>query len=150
MPPTSGHGALYAIEVDPDGAPGVYSTIPEQNSDITTGWTVNAIEAPVHNFNTLRRYPSTMIDPGEWTFSFNYDPDDPVHAALRTHSLNKKVFGARKRGPGGLANDDEMLATGFISSWQDTSPVGADSLRTVEVTFSISSSITVDGVEFGA
>lgn len=150
MPPQSGHGALYAVEVDPVGAPGVYSTVPELNGDITTGATRNAIEAPIHNSNSLRRFPSNMIDFGEWAISFNYVYGDPIHAAMRTHWLTGTIFGARKRGPGGLANSDEMLASGFISNWQESNPVGTDSLRTVEATFSISSSVIVDGVTYGA
>lgn len=148
----AGHGALIAMELDPTGMPGVFTTIAELNGDIS--------------FPELNR-PETEVTPhqaridtwilgrlgrGPLSFSVNHIFDDETHDhltgliyAVRTNEIR----GFRFRGPDGSANTDEWIASGQVQKAGSIMHPVREGARTSEVTVRLSGPMIIDGVPFG-
>lgn len=144
----AGHGATLAIELDPVGAPGVFTTIAELNGDLTglglsrpvTETTPHEDDIDSHVTGVLKREP--------WSFTVNYIHANTTHDALREAILTQLRMGFRFRGPGGTDNTDEIIASGEVTAWNETNPV-REGARTAEVTAVMSKAMKVDGVLYG-
>lgn len=146
----SGHGALLAMEKDPGGSPGVFTTVAELNSDLGVGANRPETEATPHNdtidswvFGVLRREP--------WSFTVNFLFDDDTHdhlTGLQKLLYDGTTFGMRFRGPGSTGPTDEIIVSGQVTNMMQTNPV-REGIRTAEVTFRPSGLMSVDGVAIG-
>ncbi len=147
----SGHGALIAMELDPTGMPNVFTTIAELNGDIV--WP--AINRPVtettpHNAN-IDCYVLGRLGRGDFTFSVNFIFDNTTHdhlTGLYDAIILNETRGFQLRGPGGLADTDEWIASGEVAEITNTSPV-REGARTADVTVRFSGPQVIDGVAIG-
>lgn len=144
----AGHGATIAMELDPVGAQGTFTTIAELNGDInepglTRPWT----ETTPHQ-DTIDSGVTGRLGREPLSFTVNYIFDDETHVALRDAIIDNLFTGFRIRGPGGSANVDEIIASGFVTSINITNPV-REGARTAEVTIQLSKAQKVDGVIVG-
>lgn len=144
----AGHGATIAMELDPVGAQGTFTTIAELNGDInepglTRPWT----ETTPHQ-DTIDSGVTGRLGREPLTFSVNYIFDDTTHVALRDAIIENLFTGFRIRGPGGSANNDEIVASGFVTNISVTNPV-REGARSAEVTVQLSKAQKVDGVIVG-
>lgn len=147
MPPVAGTKTLLAAELDPVGAPDVYTTVGELNDTLDVNMTRNMIEALIHNSTVDRYIPSDIIRRESIEIGVNYIYGSATHEALKSHFLDGQEFKIRMRGPQGLADTDEIIMSGFLESWMESNPI--DDRRTVRGTFRPSGPFTIDGVEYG-
>lgn len=147
----TGHGALIAIEVDPTGAPDVYQTVGDLTSDITQKWTLGGTENTPHNLSASTYEPDAVMELDELSIEVNYRYGNvgAYHMTLRNHFLNKRTFKLRLRGPGGTTNSDEVIYSGYLSSWQESNPRKTGSRKATGM-FRPSGPFIVDGVTYGA
>lgn len=145
--PSPSHGALLAFELDPIGSPNVFTTIGELNGDISFDLSRAAHSSPTHN-RDIDVYVSGILTRGEIPINVNYTYTDATHITLRAHILNEVNFQLRLRGRGGLASTDEVIMTGFLTSWNQGNAV--DGIRMAEGSFRPSGQMTIDGVVYGA
>lgn len=147
MPPVAGTKTLIAAELDPVGAPDVFTTIGELNDTISMNMNRNSIEAIIHNSTVDRYIPSDIIRRDVRNIGVNYIYGNSTHAAMKNHFLNATTFKIRTRGPQGLADTDEVIESGFLESWNEENPI--DDRRTAAGSFRPSGPFTIDGVEYG-
>lgn len=144
----AGHGATIAMELDPTGAAGVFTTIAELNGDLTgLGLSRPETDVTPHQ-DDIDSWVTGVLMREPWTFSVNYVYADTTHDALRTAILDKTRHGFRFRGPGGTTDTDEIIASGEVTSWNETNPV-REGARTAEVTLRMSKAMIIDGEEYG-
>lgn len=154
----AGHGALIAMELDPDGAPGVFTTIAELNGDITEpGYNRPETEVTPHQ-DDIDSWVTGRLGRDPVTFSVNYIFDDPTHSSLDTAGvgglqqkiISNKFFGIQFLGPSAGAGPgvDEIIASGFVTNFAATDPV-REGARTAEVTMRLSKAQIQDGVQVG-
>lgn len=148
---TSGHGTTIAIELNPAGAQGVFTTVVQLNGDITWGFMRPEEDVTSHN-DDIDTWVLGVFTRDPLTFGVNYIFDDPTHDAstvgpgigllgkLRTNDC----FGFRVRGPAGLPGQDEQLASGQVQAFNITSPVRVGA-RTAECTIRASGAMLFDG-----
>lgn len=148
---SSGHGTTIAIELDPVGAQGVFTTIAQLNGDIA--WGFNRPEEDVTGHESdIDTWVLGVFTRDPLSFGVNYIFDDPTHSAstigssigllgkLRTNDC----FGFRLRGPEGAAGQDEWIASGQVQAFNATSPVRVGA-RTAETTIRASGPMIFDG-----
>lgn len=144
----SGHGATIAMELDPVGAQGAFTVIAELNGDINEPglnrpWT----ETTPHQ-DTIDSGVTGRLGREPLSFTVNWIFDDETHVALRDAIVDNVFTGFRIRGPGGSANTDEIVASGFVTNIGVTNPV-REGARSAEVTIQLSKAQKVDGVVIG-
>ncbi len=147
----AGHGATIAIELDPAGAPGVFTVISELNGDIQ--WPeLNRPETEVTpHQDTIDDWILGRLGRGPLSFSVNYIFDDETHdhlTGLQQKIIDNELFGVRLRGPGGLANTDEWIASGHVQAFSQVAPV-REGARSADVTVRLRKRQKIDGVSFG-
>lgn len=146
-----GHGATIAIELDPTGAQGTFTTVAELNGDINwpplqRDWT----ETTPHQ-DDIDDGVTGVLTRGELSFSVNFIFDDETHdhlTGLQQKIVDDELFGVRMRGPGGSANTDEWIASGHVVGFTQTSPVRSGA-RTADVTIRLRKQMRIDGVAIG-
>lgn len=143
-----GHGATIAMELDPQGAPGVFTTIAELNGDInepglSRPWT----ETTPHQ-DTIDSGVTGRLGREPLTFSVNWIFNDTTHVALRDAIIDNQFTGFRILGPGGSAGSDEIIASGFVTNIGVTNPV-REGARSGEITVQLSKAQKVDGTIVG-
>lgn len=144
----SGHGATIAMELDPVGAQGTFTVIAELNGDINEPglnrpWT----ETTPHQ-DTIDSGVTGRLGREPLSFTVNWIFDDTSHVALRDAIIENTFTGFRIRGPGGSANTDEIIASGFVTNIGVMNPV-REGARSAEVTVQLSKAQKVDGVIVG-
>lgn len=148
----AGHGATLAVELDPVASPGVFTTIAELNSDLT-GLGLSRPETNVTpHEDTIDSWVTGVLMREPWTVSVNYIHGNATHDALRGFMLENdpadRRTGFRFRGPQGTSGVDEIIASGEVTSWNETNPV-REGARTAEVTMRMSKAMKIDGVVYG-
>lgn len=147
----AGHGALVAIELDPSGAQGTFTTVSELNGDITWPELNRPESETTPHQDTIDDYVLGRLGRGPLTFGVNFIFDDQTHdhlTGLYQKMIDNEMFGIRLRGPGGTANTDEWIASGQVQSITQVSPV-REGARTCEVTIRLRKQQKVDGVLVG-
>lgn len=147
----SGHGTTIAIELDPAGAQGVFTTVAQLNGDITWGFNRPEEDVTGHQ-DDIDTWALGVFTRDPLTFGINYIFDDPTHSASTIgsdHGLLAKLrtndcYGFRLRGPDGADGVDEWLASGQTQAFNATSPVRVGA-RTAECTIRASGSMFFDG-----
>jgi hypothetical protein len=148
----AGHGALIAIELDPTGAPGSFTTVAELNGDIS--WPeLNRPETEVTTHqDDIDQWILGRLGRGALTFSVNFIFDDTTHdhlTGLQQKIIDNEIFGVRMRGPGGTTDTDEWISSGQVQAIKQVSPV-REGARTADVTIRLSKRQKVDGVFVGS
>lgn len=147
----AGHGATIGMELDPALTPGSFTVVAELNGDIKKP-SLNrpATEATPHQ-DTIDSHVTGRLGRSELSFSVNYIFDDSTHdhlTGLQKMIIDNTEFGLYLRGPGGAANTDEWLMSGFLTNFEETDPV-REGVRTAQVTFRPSGPMKIDGVLIG-
>jgi hypothetical protein len=141
---TPGHGALFAMEVDPEGAPGTFTTISELIGDVNVSLNRTTTEVTPHNATMDHYVASAVMRREPWDLSVNYVPGDSTHAALIAHVHGNTLFGVRFRGPGSSGPSDEWIASGYATSANQMNPV-REGARTLEISFRPTGDMKIDG-----
>lgn len=154
----AGHGALIAMELDPDASPGIFTTIAELNGDITEpSYSRPETEVTPHQ-DTIDSWVIGSLRREPMTFSVNYIFDEPTHSStgtggtggLQAKIIANKFFGVQFLGPSSGAGPgvDEIIASGFVTGFVATDPV-REGPRTAEVTVRLSKAQIQEGVVVG-
>ena len=122
----SGHGALIAFELNPTMSPGVFTTIAELVSDIQFPQMSRSSTDITPHQDGIDSKVMDYIMRATSSFDINYLWQDMTHneltgliAALSTGTMR----GFRFRGPGGSANSNEWIGSGFVQAFQPTSAI---------------------------
>lgn len=145
MPPESGHGALLAYTADPVGAPTVFDTIGQLNSNIDLTWSHDTTEITPHNERMSRNITSKVIKRDAIQFEMNYIHGDATHDDLRDFFLADPptTIGLQFTGPSGSAGD-RCIMSGELINWALMHPVRTGE-RKARVSFQPSGPMSVDG-----
>lgn len=147
----AGHGALIAIELDPTGSQGTFTTVAELNGDIQEpGYNRPETEVTPHQ-DTIDSWVTGRLGRDPVTFSVNFIHDNNTHdhlTGLENKIINNENFGIQFLGPGGTAGTDEIIASGFVTNLTITNPV-REGARTAEVTIRLSKQQITDTVSVG-
>ncbi len=145
----AGHGATIAWERDPVGAQGTFTVIPEQNGDIAwPEFSVPETDVTAHN-DTIDYFIVGVAKRSPMTFTVSYVHDDTDHEDLLNAPLSKLKRGFRLRGPNGSANDDEVIASGYVTNFGPITHPVREGARTAQVTVRFSGPMQVNGVAYG-
>lgn len=147
----AGHGALIAIELDPSGQQGAFTTVAELNGDITWPELNRPETETTPHQDTIDDWVLGRLGRGPLTFSVNFIFDDQTHdhlTGLYSKIIDNELFGVRLRGPGGSASTDEWIASGQVQAVTQTSPV-REGARTADVTIRLRKQQIIDGVAVG-
>lgn len=149
---TSGHNSTIAVELGTPPVMGTFTVIPELRGDLMGfAGTRDETNATPHG-EDIDTWVTGPIVREPMTFQLNYDPTNTTHTGLRAAYLATSVVNRRRGwrfwGPSGAANTDEVISSGEITSFKDTSPEGAG-IRQVELTVRFSKQTKVDGVLYG-
>ena len=145
-----GHGALIAMELDPAGAPGVFTTVAELSEEITDVTLMrNEVDVTAHN-DTIDHWKLSSIlrrEPFSFGLGFKYDNNTHDHlTGLKHKLLNNTLTGFRLRGPSGTTDTDETIMSGYVQSMSRTFPLDAGKLG-ANVTIRMTGPWKVDGVD---
>jgi len=144
-----GHGVSIDFEMDPVGAPGVFTAIPELGDDINwPEFDVPEANVTAHNDN-IDSWVQGVLMRGPFTFGLNYVAGNTVHEALRDAPLNGLKHGFRTRGPSGSAGVDEIIASGFVKTFGPITHPVREGVRKATVAVRLSGPMIVDGVPYG-
>jgi hypothetical protein len=146
----AGHGATLQMELDPEGAAGVFTEIAELNGDLTGLGLRRPMSDVTPHQDDIDSYVSGVLQREQWRFTVNYVHANTTHDGLRGHILDKTRFGIRFLGPTPTAGAgvDEIIASGELAGWNETNPV-REGARTAEVMFQASKAMKIDGVIYG-
>lgn len=122
--PVAGHASVVAIEVDPVGAPGVFTTIPEVTSSIDWGSTRAKTDITPHGAGVDSHIVSQVELRDDMTLDATYKFANTVHAALYNFYRNNTRFGLMQIGPEGTApSTDCVIESGQLTTWKQMGPV---------------------------
>lgn len=148
----AGHGALIAMELDPTGSPGVFTTIAELNGDISfPELSRGETEVTPHQSN-IDEWVLGIPRRSPLTGSVNYIFDDGTHdhlTGMLAAIMANETRGFRVRGPGGTTATDEWIASGkFQTVGPIVNPV-REGARTADFSIRLSGPMLIDGVAIG-
>lgn len=122
--PVAGHATVLAVEVDPAGAPGVFTTLPEVTSSIDWGGTRNKTEITPHGSNVDSHIVSQVQNRDDLTIEISYKFANTVHAALYGFWNANTIFGVMTIGPEGTApGTDTIIESGQLTTFKKMGPV---------------------------
>lgn len=145
--PVSGHGVDVAVELDPAGAQGTFTTLGRLSADFVAEITRGVADAFSHDKRISVKVVSSLIELGEWDLSHWRVYGDTSQDGVKDLFLANTITGVRITGVSNGAGPgvDEMIASGQFSSYNDSMPVGPDGIRQIECMFQPSDSIKIDG-----
>lgn len=122
--PVAGHATQIYIEVDPVGAAGTFTRVPEVTSSIDHNMTRESTEITPHGDIPDSYIVSQVMKRAEVAMDITYKFANAVHAALHGHYLANTRFGVMIVGPEGTApGTDTVIESGQLVSWNQMSPV---------------------------
>jgi hypothetical protein len=136
------------------GAPtgGVFTAIPELQGDLKGFSGSREVTATTPHGEDIDSKVTGPISRNASQFTINFNPTNAVHLALRAAFLATTVAlrrrGWRFWGPNGSAGVDEVIQSGEITEWDDTSPEGAG-IRQVTISVEFAKAAKIDGVVYG-
>jgi len=148
----SGHNSVIAVELGLPPVMGTFTAIPELRGDLPgLSGTRDFTEGTPHG-EDIDSGVTGPIKRDESSFSLNYDPTNATHTGMRAAWLATTVANRRRGwrfwGPNGAPGVDEVIQSGEIVAWKDSSPEGAG-IRTVSITVRFSKQAKVDGLVYG-
>lgn len=147
----AGHGALIAMEMDPEGAPGIFTTIAELNADIEWPELSRGETEVTPHQDSIDSWVLGILRRGALQAGVNFIFDNATHDHLTgLYSMIKtnETRGFRLRGPGGTTNTDEWICSGQLQAITQTAPV-REGARTCSITIRLSGPMIIDGVAYG-
>lgn len=149
MPAVPGQAATLSMEKDGDAA-GTFTAIARVTSEIPFGWVRTVAKSTPHG-DTIN---TTFLGPMETedisiTGDFIYD--NATHdgsTGLAKRHADGDEFGLLFKGPNWSSGADEVICSGFITSFRIVSPQGADPVR-FEMTFVPDGAFKLDGTSIG-
>lgn len=93
----SGHGTLVAVELDPTGAPGVFTDIAEQGDIGLPEINRNEFDATTQN-EDIDSYVLGVLRRGQFTIPLNWIPDEQTHdhiTGVFDKIITNEYFGVR-------------------------------------------------------
>lgn len=121
--PVAGHAAAIYIEVDPTGAAGTFTLVPEVTSSIDTNTTREQTEISAHGSLVDSYIVSQLIHRDDIAMEITYRFNNTVHAALHDHYYEGVRFGMMVVGPEGTApSADTIIQSGELISFSKQAP----------------------------
>jgi len=121
--PVAGHAAIHAIEVDPSGSQGVFTTVPEVTSSIDWDTTREKTVITPHGAGVSSNIVSQVITVNDISGEMTFKHANTVHAAMLNHYLNKVQFGWMMVGPDGTApSTDTVICSGEFTTFKKMAP----------------------------
>lgn len=142
----SSHGTVIRREMDPIGAPGVFTPIGEVGDITLPGMTRNEHETTSHN-KDIDSYVLGVLRRQAPTFPIFFNANDPTHdhlTGLYQAIMDNEFTGYKMTQPDGF----EWLFSGYVQNIQPSAPV--DGVQTAQVTIRPSGPMYVGGVLVGA
>lgn len=122
--PVAGHATQIYIEVDPTGAQGTFTRVPEVTSSIDDNRTREKTEITPHGDTPDSYIVSQVHKRAEVAIDITYKFANTVHAALMDHFNANTRFGIMIVGPEGTApGTDTVIESGQLVSFNRQSPV---------------------------
>ena len=93
----SGHGTLVAIELDPEGSQGTFTTIAEQGDITLPQLSRNEFDATTQN-EDIDSYVLGVLRRGQFTIPLNWIPDEDTHDHIQgvyDKLITAEYFGIR-------------------------------------------------------
>lgn len=147
--PVAGHRALHAVEVDPVGAPGTFTTVPEVTSSIDNATTRDTSDISAHADVADRHLVSELIKRDVVSMEITFKYGNTVHAALSSHYYDKVKFGLMTVGPDGTApTADTIIQSGELISFSKAAPISAGAYK-VTAQFRPTGRFKVNGTLYG-
>lgn len=144
----SGHGTQISVTLDYAGAPTVFSAIPGLRGEISKKFTLASKDVTAHDDGVSRKVYSNIIMRDPWTFSFNYNPDNATHLAIRDIFFAKETVSVKALAPGGVVNtSDDITMTGKFTS-VELKDGEYENERSFTAEFTPTGAFTIDGVTF--
>ena len=148
----AGHGATIAMELDPTGAPAVFTVIADLNGDIVMPELTRGEEEVTPHDDTIDSWVHGVLSRGPLTFGVNYrfaaDTHDHLTGFIEAIILNE-TRGFRLRGPAGTVDTDEWIMSGKVQNVGPiTNPVRTGA-RQGSVTVRMSGPMKIDGQTVG-
>lgn len=147
----SSHGVLLAMELDPSGSPGTFTTIAELIDLTWPSLDRPETEVSPHNDTIDTWSLSSLLQRGpvgvEVNFIYNngtHDSTTGVIAALVANETRGFMF----RGTNWAAGTDEIIGSGKVNNFQQVTPVRAGQ-RTATFNVRLSGPMIVEGVTVG-
>lgn len=147
----SGHGVLVQVELDPAGAPGVFTTLGEHVGDLNQEWQRGTTEVTPHNETADSHIPDGRFTRSPLDLTVNRIYGDTVQGGVQDIFFGNTKFGLRIVGTSANAGAgvDEVIYSGFCTSFSDNSPL-REGARTAAIMFQPSGPMIVDGVVKGS
>jgi hypothetical protein len=142
--PESGHGALFAVTLDPVVSPNVFTVIAQQTGTNAIGFTRETTKITPHNERMSRSITSNVIDRESIPLEGNYIHADTTHDGLRDLYIANTTIGIRLIGPSGAAGDAYILS-GELTAYKIENPSGSG-VRKFTAAFMPSGPMRIDGV----
>lgn len=148
----AGHGTTVGIELDPAGAPGVFTTLAEAQDIQVPGMTRGETEVTSHDklLDDWVLSKRMLMDLLETTVNFVFDDSTHDHlTGLRKLELDGTRFGIQVRGPNGSANVHEFIRSGEVQKFGPISYPVREGVVTAAVAIRTMGALKIDGVTFG-
>lgn len=147
----SGHGATFAIELDPTNSAGTYTSVAEITSAIVHGAMRESEGHAAHADNVTHYIMDGALDQEpmdlEGNFIYNNGTHDHSTGVQSLMNAGTKI-GYRLRAPDGSANTNEVIGSCFVSSFTRTFP-NRTGASTYNMGFRPTGQYIVDGTTFG-
>ena len=148
----TGHGATWAIELDPTNSAGTYTSVAEIVGDISHGFMRESEGHAAHGDNVVHYIMDGALDQEEVSIEVNFIYNNSTHDhSTGVQSLlnaNTKI-GYRLRAPAGSSNTNEVIGSCFVSSFTRTYPNRAGA-QSAEINFRPTGTFIVDGTTYGS
>ena len=144
------HGAELAFEKDGDAA-GTFTVIAEIIGDVNVSFGRESFRISTPHADTIDSHGVGPITRGEYTYEVNFLDGNATHdegTGIQKRLLDGDKVGFRFRGVGGGASDDEVIFTGYITSFEQRNP-GETGARTATFSVQPTGAFIIDGTSFG-
>jgi hypothetical protein len=148
--PVSGHGVDVAVELDPVGDQGNFTTLGRLSSDFALNFERGVADAWSHDKGFQVKVVSSLLQGCEWNLSHWRVYGDTSQDGVKDLFLANTITGVRVTGVSNGAGPgvDEVISSGQFSSYNDSMPVGPDGVRQIECMFQPSDTIKIDGTVY--
>lgn len=144
--PVAGHATRLYCEVDPDGAQGTFTLIPEITSSIDVGSKRENTVITPHGAGVGSKIVAQVMELDDIQTDMTYKFANAVHQALHSFYLENKVFGLMQLGPEGTApSADCVIQSGQVTSWKQMGPVRNGEYKCQWVFTSTTGAVKING-----
>lgn len=144
-----GHGTLIAVELDPTGAPGVFTDISEQRDVTAPTMERNEFDATTQN-EDIDSYVLGVFRRGLFSVPLNFIPDDATQdhvTGVQKLLFDNTIAGFRITYPQVTPNV-VWIMSGQVKNFNITAPV--DGILTADLSVRLSGLMSINGTIIGA